>query len=85
MPRIKMSLKDFALGMEPHVYRFWNALIHPRTEGYKGRKGYQDVLHAYTNIDVEAARLDPYIYGHIIVYLRVIRWVSIATILYMVH
>lgn len=80
-----MTLKEFYQGMEPHLYRFAYAVTRPWARGYKNRRGYEDFSHAYVNIDVEAARLDPYIYGHIISFSRLVRWAVFGLVLYAVH
>ncbi len=51
--------------MRPHLKRLASALLKPWAKGHKGRRGYQDLSHAYVNVFVEYARACPYTFGHI--------------------
>ena len=52
--------------MKEHIDRLLRDLRHPFTRHVesRGRMGLNDVPHAFTNLFVEHARLDPYTAGH---------------------
>ena len=52
----KQDWTDYYNGMKPHVMRFFRSFK---------RENWSDISHAFVNIYVESARLDPYIHGHL--------------------
>lgn len=70
------SWSEYWQELKPHYVRLYRCIRHPFTRGHKDRLGVVDLQHAYVNVDVESARFDPYKYGHLVSWGRLI-WVPI--------